>query len=137
MDKAKIIELLATFIAQRPGFEFANYCDVSAYRSDYNRTLQHKHDAERMLRFVEIRDSIKVADIEKQLAGGNRLSLENGKLQYVTGQYFPTEYRGAACRILVSVIWQYFRECGYDTGDKIRNQAKREFGKSIASRWFN
>lgn len=87
-------------------------------------------------------------------------------LNYCTGQYWPTEYRRAVCAVLSSAIWAWFRDhcmpdpCGKQTknvgepceyssdlyrfngaavsaGDFIRRTAKREFGSSIARRWFN
>lgn len=57
-------------------------------------------------------------------------------VEYTTGQYFPTEYRKAACAVLAQAIWDHWRhDCG--TGDDIRRRARREFGRSIASTWFN
>jgi hypothetical protein len=58
-------------------------------------------------------------------------------VDYCTGQYFPTEYRRAVCSVLSSALWDYFRTNGADTGDDIRRTARRELGRSIASRWFN
>jgi hypothetical protein len=82
-------------------------------------------------------------------------------LDYCTGQYWPTEYRRAACAVLASALWTYKREkCmpepmiqGEDkryllrgagkspdavsAGDWMRHQFKREFGRGIANRWFD
>jgi hypothetical protein len=58
-------------------------------------------------------------------------------VDYTTGQYFPTEYRKAACAVLASALWDYAREQGYATGNEIRKWARQEFGRGIASRWFN
>lgn len=76
------------------------------------------------------------------------------KLEYCTGQYWPTEYRRAVCAVLASAIWYWWREkCmplgftehpadpprydGLSAGDYLRRNARREFGRAIASRWFN
>lgn len=70
-------------------------------------------------------------------------------IDYCTGQYWPTEYRPAVCRLLSSVIWHWMRENApvdagpiiahsnlQDVGGYIRKTAKRELGTSIARRWF-
>lgn len=91
---------------------------------------------------------------------------KNGKLaiDYCAGQYFPTEYRRAVCAVLSSALWDHMRESmpapsgkvkrvsgvgpfrhesehdsinGMSPGDYLRATAKREFGRSIANRWFN
>jgi hypothetical protein len=58
------------------------------------------------------------------------------RVDYCTGQYFPTEYRAAACAVLATILWDYISpEC--KTGNDIRKWARAEFGRGIASRWFN
>lgn len=70
----------------------------------------------------------------------NRATISNPqrvKINYVTGQYWPTEYRRAVCALMSSVIWAWLREdCNCKTGDDIRKAARRELGASIARRWF-
>jgi hypothetical protein len=56
-------------------------------------------------------------------------------VDYTTGQYFPTEYRNAACAVLAQAWRSYWRDCGYDA-DRIRKAARATFGRGIASRWF-
>jgi hypothetical protein len=63
-------------------------------------------------------------------------------VDYCTGQYWPTEYRKAACAVLSQAIWNWTRtQCmPADTakpGDYLRASFKREFGRGMASRWFN
>ncbi|HEY4356011.1 MAG TPA: hypothetical protein VGN16_09710 [Acidobacteriaceae bacterium] len=83
----------------------------------------------------------------------HRIPTGRGRLDYCTGQYWPTEYRRAACAVLASAIWYWWREeCmpepttvddgnkRYDNlsaGDFLRRNARREFGRGIQSRWFN
>ncbi len=76
--------------------------------------------------------------------------------QYVTGQYWSVEYRRAVCRLLSQVLWGYVREhripkpddegeyllvstmTAYpNIGDWLRAHFKREFGRRIASRYFD
>lgn len=131
------LEAIRQFIEQRPGFEFVNYGDSASYRADYRRALRHLHDARVLLRFCELSPSIDVSAPEH--SGRLRLTLtDDGYLaDYCTGQYFPTEYRAAACGLLSSAIWTWLRdEVGLKTGDAIRKAAERQFGPAIARRWF-
>jgi hypothetical protein len=67
---------------------------------------------------------------------------EKQRLDYCTGQYWPTEYRRAACAVLASALWAYQRDnlkpdpdCR--PGDVLRAHFRKEFGRRIANRWFN
>ncbi len=105
---------------------------------DYQRILRDGRDARELLRHIELRDSITGAMLEQSLTG--RLSYRMGAIEYVTGQYFPTEYRAAVCRALAECIWHWLRYGGgtLDTsGEGVRKAAVRAFGRGIASRWFN
>lgn len=129
-------DALTQFIEQRPGFNFANYGDASSYRADYRHALRDLQDARALLRYCAIR-RIGVSAPEHS----GRLTLtrtdDGYRADFCTGQYFPTEYRAAACRLLSSAIWAWLRdECGYKTGYDIREAANRELGASIARRWF-
>jgi hypothetical protein len=146
--KQSLIEALQRFIAQRPGLEFGNYGDVSAYRSEMRSITKDRHHAEALLSAVAWCDSITADDIIKASEGAfsGRLSItepEPGKfvLDYCTGQYWPTEYRRAVCSVLSSTLWNYWRDCAApdapSKGDRIRATASRELSRSIAQRWFN
>jgi hypothetical protein len=65
----------------------------------------------------------------------DRLTLKNDSLHYITGQYFPTEYRPAASRCLVSLIWRKFAE-QYETGDQIRKAIRRRVSRRVANNYF-
>lgn len=133
--KQTLIACLRRWIAQRPGLEFGNYGDVSAYRSEMRSITKDRHHAETLLRSIEWRDSITadaIIEASKRAYSG-RLSITEptpGRfvIDYCTGQYWPTEYRRAVCAVLSSVLWDYWRDQ--------RSTAKREFGRSIAQRWF-
>jgi len=134
-----ILDGLSSFVNQRPGFDWHNYDSMSQYRSDYNPVLQAKHDFHTMRRFSEL---YSVDIMAGQSAFSGRLEIKPGpdrrvEIDYCTGQYFPVEYRNAACAVLASAIWSYWRDCGYDTGDKLRKKAHQEFGRGLANRWFN
>lgn len=140
-DKSTIIAALHKWIAQRPGLEFGDDGDVSSYRSEMRsigRDLQH---ARAMVNYVAWHDSITAEMILSAADNGGRLSLttdgDKVTINYVTGQYWPTEYRRAVCNLMSSVIRAWLREnCNCKTGDDIRKAARRELGNSIANRWF-
>lgn len=139
-DKSTIIAALRKWIAQRPDLEFGNYGDVSSYRAEMRSIGKDLQHARAMINYVAWHDSI-TADMILHAAGSGRLTLtadgDKVTINYVTGQYWPTEYRRAVCALMSSVIWAWLREnCEYKTGDDIRKAARRELGNSIANRWF-
>ena len=139
--KQTIIDALNRWIAQRPGLEFGNYGDVSSYRAELRSIGKDLQHARAMVNYVAWHDSITAEMILDAANDGGRLTLTvNGdkvRIDYVTGQYWPTEYRRAVCALMSSVIWAWLREnCEYKTGDDIRKAARRELGQSIANRWF-
>jgi len=153
--KERILQALRAFISQRPGLEFANYGDVSAYRSEMRSITRDRHHAQTLIDAVAWRDSITADDllsaVKRSYSG--RLTIKEGgervSIDYCAGQYFPTEYRRAACAVLASAIWDYYREhCmpkpdaegkhnGMSAGDWLRSALRKEFGCSIALRWFS
>lgn len=138
MDKPTLVNMLRAFICQRPGFDPANYHNAASYRADARRALKDRDDALELLRYISWHDTITADHIASALHSGRLRLTPAGALDYTTGQYFPTEYRAAACNVLSSVIWSWLRdECGYNTGDAIRAAAKRELGARLARRWFN
>jgi hypothetical protein len=167
MDKREqILEALAAFAAQRPGLEFGNYGDVSAYRAEMRAITKDLHTFRTLLAAVQWRTSIGETELRAAFrdAFSGRLTLSDKpdgsvELDYCTGQYFPTEYRKAACAVLASALWAYFRdgcmpaEVRQPDGDKLyrapngkgfvsagtwlRSTFRREFGRSIASRYFD
>ena len=144
-----ILTALRNWIKQRPGLEFGNYGDVAAYRSEMRSITKDRHHAEYLLAAVE-RSSITAEGLMAAFrAYSGRLSItpnDDGsvRLDYCTGQYWPTEYRRAACAVLAASLWDYYRDDfasaakpGESPGSAIRRQFKREFGRNIAARWFN
>jgi len=143
MSKQAIIQAISKFINQRSGIEYGNYGERESFMGDYRPILKHGKQARQLLRAVELRDSITAKDIQEATrAYSGRLQLvERGNkvgVDYTTGQYFPTEYRKAACAVLAQCLWDYFRtKCNCETGDDIRRVARKEFGRGIAKAWFN
>lgn len=144
--RAAVIYTLEQFIRSRPGLEYTNYGDATAYRAESRSITRDRDHALTLLAAVSWRQSISADDIinAARHAFSGRLSIterEDGKVQldYCAGQYYPTEYRRAACAVLSSVLWDYWRGCDPTaaTGGSIRKTARRELPRAVASRWFN
>ena len=163
-QKQEILNQLRAFIAQRSGMEWRNYMshggDVEGRRAlnaDRRRIARDGEHARSMLRYVEL-SSITAGEILEAIRG-DRLKWNGKGFDYVTGQYFATEYRSAACSALACVLWSRFRADfpqdkaemmhNQETGEIvyrykgmrpyqfIRKQAENALGRSIARRWFN
>lgn len=157
MDKTKIIAALDKWIRQRPGLDYGNYGDPVSYRAEARSIAKDRREAQTLLRAVELRDGITgdaiVHASERAFCG--RLSIKphgagGVRLDYCTGQYWPTEYRRAACAVLASALWDYWRDnmpqgeewdrivrTGATPGSYLRDRAVQEFGRTIGRRWFN
>jgi hypothetical protein len=157
MTKEQILDALDRFIAQRPGLEPGNYIsgwhDIAgrkAYRAESRQITRDRHDAERLLGAVSRAFALDVETLRGAFrAYSGRLTLsetpEGGaRLDYCTGQYFPTEYRRAVCAVLAQALWDHYREDyaasarkGESAGDAIRRNFRREYGARFARRWFD
>jgi len=142
LDRTLYLDALAAFVAQRSGIDGRDYGTGpdarEAFMGDYRPMLRHGKDAREMLRAARL-FSVDVAAAAPRAFSG-RLSFvvrdRGGGVDYSTGQYFPTEYRNAACAVLAQAWWEYWREgCGYDAA-RIRKAARDMFGRGIASRWL-
>ena len=135
--KTEILEALARFIAQRSGIDGQNYGGSrEVFMQDYRRILRDGRDARALLRAVELSTQMPESILVEVLKSG-RLTWDGKRLEYCAGQYFPTEYRAAACRTLASALWCYWSDGGRYTADQIREAARHTLGRGIARRWFN
>lgn len=121
--KIAIIAALDAWIRQRPGLEFGNYGEVSAYRAELRQITKDLQHARTLLRAVELSsitgDALAAAF---KHAYSGRLSLNTHliatnegvgaryTLDYCTGQYWPTEYRKAAAAVCASALWDFHRD---------------------------
>jgi len=163
--KQQIITAIRAFVAQRSGIEFANYGDVTSYRAEQRSITKDLRHARTLIRAVEWRDGITADDILAAAKGAYRgrltiVTRDDGAIavDYCTGQYFPVVYRKAVCAVMASCLWDYMRDqCmpeptlhhnsetgetlhrynGMRPGDYLRASFKKEFGRGMASRWFN
>jgi len=159
-DKTAIISALRAFIRQRPGLEYRNYCSGyqdttgrSAYFRELRGITKTLHEAKVLLVAVESEAGITgqaLADAFSAYSG--RLSWDGTRVDYVTGQYWPTEYRAAVCAVLASALWNHKRDtlsideteaCPdhapgvKNVGEVIRRSFRERFGRGIQRRWFS
>ena len=137
------LDAVRTLVESRPGFQWENYAGApAAYRADRRTATVDLADARYLLAYL-----VRCAENDNLDASlfasrsGGRIAFERGRdgrleCDYTVGQYFPTEYRAAACAYLASVLWDRFREGGSSTAADIRAAARRAFGRRIANRWF-
>lgn len=150
-NRDEMLASLRAFVRQRPGFDWHNYGSAASYRADVRRAGRDLRDAEELLRAVTWRTSCTLAENK-----GGRLSWNGKGWEYVAGQYFPTEYRAAACAFLASALWRCYSVglperktvkgpdgqteetyAGMSAGDWIRRQARIDLGPRLARRWFS
>lgn len=143
-ERGEILAALLKFAGQRPRLQFVHFgfpYSTAAYRAEVRGVSAKLRDARKLLRAVEMRPGISAADIKEGFrAFSGRLSWDGKRLDYCTGQYWPTEYRAAVCAVLALVLWAHFRACAptgtANRGEHIRNAAIRLLGRPLANRWF-
>jgi len=100
------LRLLAAYAAKRPQLEFRDYC--SDWRDTEGRAAYLREAREITNDLKRVREALRYAcavNVQNQhlieCSTGERLTLdENLRLDYCTGQYWPTEYRPAVARLL-------------------------------------
>lgn len=141
------IEKLTKFVNQRPGLDFANYGEISAYRSESAEITRDRTDYFELLSLAFSRiDSLNEVVTNYLKTSSGRLTMNDaGNLEYCTGQYFPTEYRPAANRMLANLIFASYRDeiesntpnNVYKDGNEISKAIKRRISRRIAKNYFN
>lgn len=188
LTKQNITAALRGFTNSRPGLDFGNYGDVSAYRSEARGIARDRREALALIRAVELSSmtaeelregfrafsgrlelkcesrnasGAKCADcgamagsLHRDNCGGGDHRIDGFRLEYTTGQHYPTEYRKAVAAVCASAMWGYWRShCmpkpvtakggehdlydGLSAGDFLRRCARNAFGANMAKRWFN
>lgn len=139
------INLLSKFVDSRPGLDFNDYGDVKIYRAEMREITNDRADFYELLNLARWQVDNLNEKIEQHLTNSSdRLTFENNKLQYITGQYYPTEYRPAACRVIKSIIWREFMNAKtpegankYETGHDIRKAIKKHLSRRVSRLYFN
>jgi hypothetical protein len=107
----ELIPLFWDFIEQRPNLEYGNYGELKSYRAEQRHITAQLHRARKALNrftsFISLDNGIlKPEALERAFSAfSGRLSLAKDKdgkfcLEYITGQYWPTEYRLASAVVL-------------------------------------
>ena len=136
METKDIKAALLAFARQRPGFEFVNYGGITAYRADVRKATRQLNDARAIA--AAIPDTMPADYLLKELQSGNRLSLEDGRLDYAAGQYYCLEFRAAVARALANALWTFWAEdAGPGEADTVRKRARAVFGRGIQQRYFD
>ena len=143
-EREDILDALSDWVRQRSGMDYRNYCSGPydregrrAYFAEQRSITKDLHDFRVLLRAVEWRAGIDAEALKQAFSAfAGRLSWDGEQLDYTTGQYFPTEYRKAACAVLACALWAYARP-DHEDGESMRKAFRREFGRGIAARWFN
>ncbi|MCA6423489.1 MAG: hypothetical protein IM568_11820 [Flavobacterium sp.] len=133
-------ELLYKFAHQRPRLEYCNYGDPTSYRRESREITKDLHDFTELFALANWKISNLCQKIERYLkSNSGRLTMnEQGKIEYCTGQYFPTEYRPAASRILVSLLWNQYREDMPNAdGNEIRKAIQKRVSRRVKKYYFN
>lgn len=103
-----IFDALERFIKSRSRLDWRNYGgDVTAYRAEQRSIAKDRREALTALataRSLAPRYDVLVAAFPAAFSG--RLEWDGEKLDYCTGQYYPTEYRKAARAVLERYIQQ-------------------------------
>jgi len=140
------IEKLTKFVNQRPGLDYSNYGELSSYRSEMAEITRDRTDYFELLSlaFSRIDNLNEVVTNYLKTSSGRLTMNEAGNLEYCTGQYFPTEYRPAANRLLRDIIWNSYSNelyadntTVYTDGNDIRKAIKRRISRRIAKNYFN
>lgn len=141
---ATTLDLLCNFVDQRPGLNPADYGGgLDGWRLYRNESAEITRDRSDFYELLRLASRV-VPELEEKVTqylttSSDRLTLNGNRLQYITGQYFPTEYRPASSRVLVSILW---REIGKQlnenaTGHDIRKTIRRQLSRRVARLYFN
>ena len=100
-ERELILENLDAFVRQRSGMDYRNYGDAASYRSEQRSITRDLHDYRALRSAVQWRESIDAAALKEAFhAFSGRLTWDGRRLDYCTGQYWPTEYRKACAAVL-------------------------------------
>ncbi len=86
------------FVQQKPCFDRMDYGSNSSYQQDY-RYYKKYADLNRKIpawELVNLFSELTDEEIAKRVFSGRLIINEKGNMEYIVGQYFPTEYQQQA-----------------------------------------
>ena len=136
MTKENILALARAFIEARPGFDWRNYhgAPVSIYRADYAIARRALHDGRALLRACAL-SGVTAATLADALTNASRLTLTADGLEFTPCQYWPTEYRAAACRALADALYRHYLVDAADRAGALRT-LRNVLGSRLVARWL-
>jgi hypothetical protein len=142
MERQIIIYALHRFISQRSGIDSQDYGNRESFIEDCKQIVKDGRMAREMLWVVEFSSMPSEVLLDSFRAFSGRLKFENGNCEYIIGQYFPTEYRLAACAVLAAALRNWYgRDANGEAWleghtDRALNWAKRHLRRSTVRIWF-
>mgnify|MGYP003330055618 CR=1 FL=1 len=144
-NNVDFIELLCKFVNSRPCLDFNDYGDIKIYKAESREITKDRADFYELLNVARWRvDKLNDKIGQYLTASNDRLTYNNGKLQYITGQYYPTEYRPAANRVIKSILWRELMNAKnsdgtpyYETGHDIRKALRNLLSRRVSRLYFN
>ena len=137
MTKENILALVSAYIEARPGFDWRNYhgAPASCYRADYAKARRGLHDGRALLRACAL-SGVTAATLADALTDARRLTLTaDGRLEFTACQYWPVEYRAAACRALADALYRHYMVDAADRAGALRN-LRNVLGSRLVARWL-
>jgi hypothetical protein len=142
------IDKLIKFVNQRPGLDFNNYGDHRAYNAESREITKDRNDFFELLAVAQKRIGETFEEkltFNLQKSSGRLVLNDKNELEYCTGQYFPTEYRPAANRILAQLLFNDFRDemkrnepnPVYKDGIEIRKAISKRVSRRLMKNYFN
>lgn len=115
--KTQILDALRAFVRQRSGLDWRDYATATDYRRDQRAVSKYKAPCLYLINCVAEDDSITSAHIiaiaRDSFSGRLTWDDDLKRWDYCTGQYFPTEYRRAAFRLLANLTPAYASHPSY------------------------
>lgn len=150
VTRENALELLTAFVNQRPGLDFANYGDSKSYNAESREITKDRADYFELVAWLADRCKYgRAQDTPSARVFGwlskstGRVLLVEGELTYHEGQYFPTEYRPAAARLVANIIWSDLsnerNKDGsetYPTADAMRKVARMRLSRRVYRNYF-
>lgn len=104
METKIVFDAIEKFIKGRSGIDYRNYGNVTSFRAEQRSITKDRKEA--LAALQEARELTPRYDVlmEAFRAFSGRLTWNCDRLEYCTGQYYPTEYRKPARAVLNSYI---------------------------------